>query len=121
MEVLRPILREQAGEADIAMLARRFKVSTLVILRRLHDAGRLSADAYWEAFHAELQRIKALPKGSGGDFYASLGARTSKTFSRAIVGSTLEGSTSFTEAFRLLGFKKVETFREVARHFGMSA
>lgn len=121
MEVLRPIVREQAGELGIAMMARRFKVSTLVILRRLHDAGRLSADAYWEAYHAELQRIKALPKGSGGDFYASLGARTSKTFSRAIVGSTLEGSTSFTEAFRLLGFKKVETFREVARHFGMSA
>jgi Zn-dependent peptidase ImmA (M78 family) len=120
MEVLRGVLHDQAAVAGVAALARRFKVSTLVILRRLHDGGWLAADAYWEAFHAELDRIKALPKGSGGDFYLTLGARTSKTFSRAIVGSTLEGSTSFTEAFRLLGFKKVETFREVARHFGMS-
>jgi Zn-dependent peptidase ImmA (M78 family) len=36
-------------------LARRFKVSSLVTLRRMHDAGALSHDAYWEAYEDELE------------------------------------------------------------------
>lgn len=100
-------------------LARRFKVSTLVILRRIHDAGGLSRDAFWQAYEEELARLRALPKGSGGDFYLTLGARASKTFARALVISTLEGRTPFTEAFRLLGFKKMATFREVGHSLGV--
>lgn len=100
-------------------LARRFKVSSLVILRRIHDAGGLGRDAYWRAYEEEVARIRALPKGSGGDFYLTLGARASKTFARALVISTLEGRTPFTEAFRLLGFKKMATFREVGHSLGV--
>lgn len=100
-------------------LARRFKVSTLVILRRIHDAGGLGRDAYWRAYEEEVARLRALPKGSGGDFYLTLGARASKTFARALVISTLEGRTPFTEAFRLLGFKKMATFREVGHSLGV--
>jgi Zn-dependent peptidase ImmA (M78 family) len=107
------LIQALAGPAltpDVQALARRFKVSTLVVLRRLHDAGRLGRDAYWQAYEAEVARVRALPKGSGA----------SKTFSRAIVGNTLEGAMSFTEAFRLLGFRKTETFFEAARQFGLS-
>lgn len=121
MAELRQALDAAPKPPDVQVLARRFKVSTLVVLRRLHDAGRLTRDAYWQAYEAEVALIRALPKGSGGDFYLTLGARASKTFSRAIVGNTLEGATSFTEAFRLLGFRKTETFYEAARQFGLSA
>jgi Zn-dependent peptidase ImmA (M78 family) len=100
-------------------LARRFKVSTLVILRRTYDAGGLSRDDFWQAYAVELARLRGLPKGSGGDFYLTLGARASKTFARALVTSTLEGRTSFTEAFRLLGFRKMATFREVGHSLGI--
>lgn len=100
-------------------LARRFKVSTLVILRRIHDAGALTREQFWEAYEAELERLRAVPKGSGGDFYLTLGARASKRFARALVLSTLEGRSSFTEAFRLLGFKKMATFRELGHSLGM--
>ena len=101
-------------------LARRFKVSTLVILRRIHDAGGLTREQLWEAYEAELQRLSTTPKGSGGDFYLTLGARVSKRFARALVVSTLEGRSSFTEAFRLLGFKKMATFRDLGRSLGVS-
>ena len=105
--------------AELDRLAKRFKVSTLVILRRIHDAGGLKGEAYWRAYEAELARLRALPKGSGGDFYLTLGARASKRFARALVMSTLEGRSSFTEAFRLLGFKKLTTFRELGHSLGM--
>lgn len=120
LEALRAAFDARAPLRDETdRLARRFKVSTLVILRRIHDAGGLGRDAYWRAYEEEVARIRALPKGSGGDFYLTLGARASKTFARALVISTLEGRTPFTEAFRLLGFKKMATFREVGHSLGV--
>lgn len=101
-------------------LARRFKVSTLVILRRLFDAGFLSMADYYQAYEDELVRLRTLPKGSGGDFYLTLPARVSKRFARALVGSTLEGNTLYRDAFSMLGIKKVETFRELGRSLGVS-
>jgi Zn-dependent peptidase ImmA (M78 family) len=104
---------------ELNRLARRFKVSTLVVLRRMHDAGSLRGDSYWQAYQQELERLRAMPRGSGGDFYLTLGARAGKRFARALVMSTLEGRSSFTEAFRLLGFKKMSTFRELGSSLGM--
>ena len=105
--------------SELPRLARRFKVSSLVILRRLHDAGRLDREAMWGAYDAELTRLRARPKSSGGDFYLSLGARVSKRFARAVVTSTLEGRTGFTESFRMLGFKKMATFNELTNSLGV--
>jgi Zn-dependent peptidase ImmA (M78 family) len=110
--------RKPLGE-EINRLARRFKVSTLVVLRRIHDVGGLTQDQFWRAYREELQRLRAMPAGSGGDFYLTLSARAGKRFARALVVSTLEGRSSFTEAFRLLGFKKMATFREVAHSLGI--
>jgi len=106
------------GELD--RLARRFKVSTLVVLRRMHDAGSLTGDAYWRAYNDEVERLQELPAGSGGNFYFTLGARVSKRFARAVVSSTLEGRSSFAEAFRLLGFKKMSTFKELSNSLGVA-
>jgi len=100
-------------------LARRFKVSTLVVLRRLHDAGRLTREELWSAYTEELARLRDLPTRSGGNFYLTLGARASKRFARALVVSTLEGRTSFTESFRLLGVRKQSTFEDVAHSLGV--
>lgn len=120
LEVLRDEYDPHAGLGNETLrLARRFKVSTLVILRRIHDTGGLTREQLWEAYEAELQRLRALPKGSGGDFYLTLGARASKRFARALVVSTLEGRSSFTEAFRLLGFKKMATFRDLGHSLGV--
>ncbi|HEV7672656.1 MAG TPA: ImmA/IrrE family metallo-endopeptidase [Thermoanaerobaculia bacterium] len=107
-------------QPELGRLARRFKVSTLVVLRRIFDAGGLNREAFWQAYEAELARILALPKpNGGGDFYLTLGARAGKRFARALVTSTLEGRSSFTEAFRLLGFKKMSTFRELGHSLGL--
>jgi len=119
LAALREALPHGDALDEVSALARRFKVSTLVILRRLLDARRLAREAFEEAYEAELAHLRALPRTSGGDFYLTLGARAGKTFARALVISTLEGRTSFTEAFRLLGFKKMATFRELGENLGV--
>lgn len=105
--------------SELDRLARRFKVSTLVVLRRIHDAGGLTRDELWSAYDEELARLRGLPRGSGGDFYLTLGARVSKRFARALVVSTLEGRTAFTESFRLLGVKKMATFHKLGHSLGV--
>lgn len=116
LEVLRSELDSRADlHFELNRLARRFKVSTLVILRRIHDVGQLSRDELWAAYEAELSRVRKSPTGSGGDFYRTLGTRVSKRFARALVESTLEGRTSFTETFRMLGLKKMATFNKLGR------
>ena len=74
---------------EVARLARCFKVSTLVILRRIHDAGHLTQDELWTAYHAELERLLAIPRGTGGNFYLTQAARVSKRFARALVATRL--------------------------------
>ena len=120
LDLVRNEYDERAGlRSELDRLARRFKVSTLVILRRIHDAGALTDDELWSAYDEELNRLRRLPQGRGGDFYLTLGARVSKRFARALVVSTLEGRTSFTETFRLLGVKKMATFQELGQSLGM--
>jgi Zn-dependent peptidase ImmA (M78 family) len=106
---------------EIQRLAREFKVSTLVALRRLFDAGFISQATLWQHYRQELDRLRALERrNSGGDFYRSLGARASKRFARAVVSSTLEGQTLFQDAFRMLGVRKTATFYEAARELGVT-
>jgi Zn-dependent peptidase ImmA (M78 family)/transcriptional regulator with XRE-family HTH domain len=100
-------------------LARWFKVSTLVILRRLHDAGKLTREELWQAYNKEVDRLLAISKKAGGNFYLTLPARVSRRFAQALVISTLEGQTLHRDAFRLLGFRKYTTFRELGYQLGV--
>lgn len=120
LEALRREIGALAGlEGEVSRLARRFKVSTLVVLRRMHDAGAITHEELWAAYDDELARLRGLSKGDGGNFYLTLGARVSKRFARALVESTLEGRTGFTEAFGMLGVKKMKTFSELGRKLGV--
>ena len=122
LDVLRQaIVKGEDLQAQMNRLARRFKVSTLVVLRRIHDAGALSRDAFWRAYDAELERLRAVPTGTGGNFYLSVPVRVSRRFARALVGSTLEGQTLYRDALRMLGFSKMKTFDELGRKLGVAA
>jgi len=116
LAALRPALLAREALPDaLARLARAFKVSSLVILRRLLDAGQLGQAAFRRAYSDELRRIAELPQGSGGNFYLTTAARVSRRFGRALVESTLEGRTLYRDAFRMLGIAKTGTFNEFAR------
>jgi len=128
-ELLMPLVELRAAHRpnalipeEIQRLAREFKVSSLVALRRLFDAGFMTETLLWNHYRQEQERLRTLNEhaSQGGDYYRSLGARTSKRFARAIVSSTLEGLTSFPDAFRMLGMRKTTTFYEAARELGVA-
>lgn len=104
---------------ELQRLARRFKVSTLVILRRINDVGVLTQKQFWKAYREELERLRAIPRGKGGDFYLTQSARVGKCFARALITSTLEGQTLHRDAFHLLGFSKFSTFRDLGHSLGI--
>lgn len=107
-------------EDEVQHLAYVFKVSTLVILRRLLDSGAIDQDTYWRVYDEESALIRDHEQGSGGgDFYRTLAVRTGRVFARAVISSTLEGHTLFRDAFRILGIRKTSTFYEAARTLGV--
>ncbi len=106
----------------LTRLARAFKVSTLVVLRRLLDAGWLDRGQFDTAWGQEIARLRTLAQrdGGGGNFYRTTLSRVSRRFARAVVGSTLEGQTLYRDAFRMLGVSKTETFNKLGREVGLT-
>lgn len=103
---------------EIDRLARTFKVSSLVILRRLHDTGHLTRDVYWQAYRDELARLRSIERRSGGNFYLTQAVRNSRRFTKALIADTLEGNTLYRDAFRMLGVSRDATFREMSAQMG---
>lgn len=122
LDTLRPAIEPlEPLYAAMQRLSRQFKVSTLVILRRLYDAGALDHAAFDRAWAEERARLRELAGASagGGDFYRTTLSRVSRRFARALVESTLEGQTLYRDAFRMLGVKKTETFNNIGREVGV--
>ena len=116
MTMLKAELNSQNGlEGEVSRLARYFKVSTLVILLRIFESGAISRPMFQRAYEAELEKLRARRKGSGGDFYLTQAVRVGKRFARALVADTLEGRTLYRDAFQLLGISKVDTLHELGR------
>lgn len=110
---------------DVHTLRRFFKVSSLVILRRLRDAKAIDDETFEALYDAEersFQEKRTMQKEKpGGNYYATQSARVSPQLARAIIGSAMEGKTPYRDAYGLLGVKKAETFNKFAREleFGL--
>ena len=122
LAAFRPAVRQgEPLDQALQRLARQFKVSTLVILRRLLDADAIPRDMFRTAWERERERLRALADAAssgGGDFYRTTLSRVGKRFARALVESTLEGQTLYRDAFRMLGVQKTESFNTIGREVG---
>ncbi len=122
LDALRTYLQPTEPLADALLrLARIFKVSTWVILRRLLDADWLTRERFEAAWAQESKSLQEqVQAGSGGgDFYHTTILRVGRRFARALVVSTLEGQTLYRDAFRMLGIKKPETFNNLGHEAGV--
>ncbi len=108
-------------QSQLQPLAEHFRVSSQVILGRIREAGELTWDEYLYELDLERARVAAIiaERGGGGNFYNTKPVQIGKRFARALVASAMEGQTSYSEAFRLLGLKKASTFDGLADRLGV--
>lgn len=125
LATLRTEYRGDASVRELERLAKLYRVSTLVVLKRVHDAGLLTWDEYNARYDTELSRVTEIlterrNESSGGNYYYTQPIRLSRQFARAVVASTFEGTTTFRDAYQLLGTKKHETFKNLALELGVA-
>ncbi|KKZ12855.1 MAG: DNA-binding protein [Candidatus Synechococcus spongiarum 142] len=117
-ESIQENLQEQEELSKIlSRLGKIFKVSKLVLLRRLLDASYLDRESFEIAWQNECMNwnISVQSKKSGGDFCRTTLSRVGHKFAEALIISTLEGQTLYRDAFRMLGVSGAETFNNLAR------
>lgn len=125
-ELLVPLdaLREQYRKSEelprtLKRLTSHFKVSSLVVLRRLRDAGYLSSNAFRQAYLGETRRHSSTRPSSGGNFLRTQMTRIGERFAYDLIADTLYGRTLYTEAFGLLAIKKQATFNKIQTELGL--
>jgi Zn-dependent peptidase ImmA (M78 family) len=130
-EVLVPlatILSDYRGSVtteELERLARKYRVSTLVVLKRIFDARFLSWEDYQEHYENERERVMGIlaarrGEDGGGNYYYTQPIRLSRQFAQAVIASAFEGSTTYRDAYRLLGTKKHATFENLAAELGVA-
>lgn len=109
-----------AVKQQAQVLTRKLKVSPLVAVRRVAEQAQLSEHAYSECYQAAFAALPTRAGGGGGSFYATTLRRVGRRFARDVIVSTLEGKTTYLEAFRLLGIRNSTTFGELSRILGVT-
>lgn len=107
---------------QVKSLAKKFKVSNLVVLIRLLDGDFISKTDFRKIYteHIKFQEnTKDKNTSGGGNFYRNLSVKTGKRFATALVENTFEGGTLFQDAYRLLGIKKNSTLVNFAHNLGV--
>ena len=95
-------------DRNLARMARKFKVSSFVILRSALDLQRINSDTY-EAKLRDFWQTHAPGRSRSGNPYANITARNSLTFTVAVIAAAAEGQVSYREAASLLNVSKLST------------
>ncbi len=103
----------RTDENPYKVIVRRYKVSDIVAARRALDLGFITRNEFFKYYH-EWQGHKREKSSSGGDFYATQGLRIGKRFGQALISSVQDGSTLYTDAYRLTGIYG-KTFKQYAQ------
>ena len=111
--------------AELDRLASRYRVSTLVVLKQLLTTRLVPWETFEQRYDEELDRVRVFlaarrSEGQGGNYYYTHPLGLSHKFARAVIASAFEGSTGYRDAYRLLGTKKYETFRNLAAALGVA-
>ncbi len=110
---LRATWSAKAAKTQFQELARRFKVSEIVVARRALDLELISKDAFFRFYNAYLARLQNEDRG-GGQFYPTQNVRIGKRFFSAVWEAVREGRLLYREAYHLTGLhgRSFETYAE---------
>jgi len=88
-------------------LARRFKVSPMVIGRRALDEGLVERNEFTCFYHDCVQgeKGKRHESANGGNFYHNQNSRIGKLFASYVISAAMEGRLGFKDTYDLTGLK----------------
>jgi Zn-dependent peptidase ImmA (M78 family)/DNA-binding XRE family transcriptional regulator len=98
-------------DQTIQNLAARYRVSTIVILRRAYELGAITKSNFFTLLEREQQKQKqreekeAEEPTPGGNFYVTLPVRNSRRFTETVLSALQAERVSYREAATLLGVK----------------
>jgi Zn-dependent peptidase ImmA (M78 family) len=93
---------------NLRAIATYFRVSSIVVLRRAYELGKISYQLFSKLLDEEHKRFQSRQKEDeegGGNFWASFGARNSPTLVRAILESVKRNTVTYRDAANLLGIR----------------
>lgn len=102
-------------------LAKKFRVSSIVIIIRCKDLGLIPADQANIFLQKEMDKITAMKKqrSSGGNFYATLKYRVGINFAKSIISEVANHNISYQDAFRLLHVKNTDKLIALSQEIGL--
>ncbi|GAB2506034.1 hypothetical protein CATRI_00150 [Corynebacterium atrinae] len=105
LSALRDDYRGEASTEELERLAKKYRASTLVVLKRIYDAQLLNWHEFRQLYDEERERVIHILEtqrgdSSGGNYYYTQPLRLSRRFAQAVVSSTYEGSTTYRDAYR---------------------
>ncbi len=112
----------KTNDEPFQILARHFKVSSLVGARRALDLGMIGKEKFLAFYRSYLKDDRRRKKRSeGGDFYATQSSRIGRLFANTVVTAVKEGKLLPYDAYKLTGLQG-KTFDQFAEElFGSRA
>lgn len=95
------------AKADIASVARYFKVSQVVIARRALDLGKITRKEFFMFYndYMKIIHLKKEKQGSGGDFYATARKRISVGFAAYVDQAVKQNKLLYRDAYKITGLR----------------
>ncbi len=111
--ILRRLWRRDADAHDeVRRIARRFKVSTVVLARRALDAGWIAEPEFRRIYSRESALWpNSRDIASGGNFWVNQKWRIGPRFAAAIASAVRAGQLTYPRAFRLTGLRGESFFK----------
>jgi Zn-dependent peptidase ImmA (M78 family)/transcriptional regulator with XRE-family HTH domain len=103
-DFLRTWLADRDTTENMRSVVTRYRVSSLVALRRAYDLHKISWDEYLRRYKAEESRFRnqKVAQKKGGDFFNNLFARNSEALTAVLVRGAIEGRVLYRDAAYLL-------------------
>ena len=102
------------NDANPDNVSAHFKVSVIVAARRMLDTEAMSQTDFDEFYTKYMRRQQEAQKTNGGNYWRTMGYRTSPTFGKAVVRAVMEDRLSYTAAYSLTGMRG-STFEKYTR------